>query len=274
MSETVASNVAPSLSISIVCYHPDLALLKKTLDSVYAAVIAGNASATLSLVDNGNQQSALASLLNESRWQPNATLISNPVNVGFGAANNQVILMSTTDYHLVLNPDVEVEVDALAVGLHYLKTHPDVVAVSPACVNGSGEVERLCKRYPSVLVLLLRGFTPRWVKRIFSPKLAAYECEDLLTPGQPIAVPLISGCFILARTNALKKIQGFDEKYFLYFEDFALSRALSTSGELHHVPSCKIVHHGGYAARKGLRHILLFLRSAVSFFQQHGWKIW
>jgi len=87
-----------------------------------------------------------------------------------------------------------------------------------------------------------------------------------------VGIPLISGCFILCRASALTKVSGFDSSYFLYFEDFDLSLRLRTIGELAFLPSVKITHEGGFAARKGIYHILIFARSAFRFFNKFGWK--
>jgi GT2 family glycosyltransferase len=58
----------------------------------------------------------------------------------------------------------------------------------------------------------------------------------------------------------------------LNFEDFDLSLRLGQHGKLAFLPSMRIVHAGGHAARKGLRHITLFIRSGFRFFKQWGWR--
>ena len=78
---------------------------------------------------------------------------------------------------------------------------------------------------------------------------------------------------MLCRTSALQSAGGFNERFFLYFEDFALSRELGKQGALHHVPTVRIIHHGGGASRKGLKHIRYFAASALRFYQQYGWKL-
>ena len=85
-------------------------------------------------------------------------------------------------------------------------------------------------------------------------------------------IMLASGCFMLVRTRALLAAGGFDDAYFLYFEDFDLSLRLGGQGRLIFNPAMRIVHHGGYAARKGMQHVKYFLRSGVMFFNQHGWR--
>jgi GT2 family glycosyltransferase len=77
---------------------------------------------------------------------------------------------------------------------------------------------------------------------------------------------------MLCRTAALKAVSGFDEGYFLYFEDFDLSLRIAKIGELAYVPAMRIKHAGGHAARKGRAHIGMFVRSAMRFFNTHGWR--
>jgi GT2 family glycosyltransferase len=228
----------------------------------------------LTLIDNGNDSAELQVLLRQSGLFACSSLVSNPHNTGFAAANNQAIHNTHSTFHLVLNPDVELDSTALLNGLRYLQQHENVVALSPACTNGAGTIEYLCKRYPTVFDLLLRGFAPVVLRRLFDSRLARYEYRELAQQQVATAVELISGCFMLCRTAALQQVGGFDERYFLYFEDFVLSLALGRIGELHHVPQCRITHHGGGAARKGWQHIRLFVCSGWRFFNSHGWRWW
>jgi len=70
---------------------------------------------------------------------------------------------------------------------------------------------------------------------------------------------------MLCRTEILKKVGGFSEKYFLYFEDFDLSKKISKISDITYLPSVFIIHLGGKAAKKGLKHTYFFLVSAIKF---------
>jgi len=192
-------------------------------------------------------------------------------NVGYGTAHNQAISRADSDYHLILNPDVELAEDALFTGLLFLQRQRDVAMVSPRATNASGEVQYLCKRYPSVLVLTLRAFAPEFMKRWFREYLYNYEIRDNCSDADEADVPLVSGCCMYARTEALQQVDGFCNRFFMYFEDFDLSMRLLPVGRLVYLPSMHIVHHGGYSARKGVRHISMFVRSGWTFFRRHGW---
>jgi hypothetical protein len=124
-----------------------------------------------------------------------------------------------------------------------------------------------------VLDLLLRGFAPYWLRRHFGARLDYYEMRDLINERDLVwDPPIVSGCFMLFRTEVLKRLGGFDPRFFLYFEDFDLSLRAGEVARIAYVPSVRIVHHGGGAARKGLRHVRMFVVSAVRFFNKQGWR--
>jgi GT2 family glycosyltransferase len=193
-------------------------------------------------------------------------------NRGFGAGHNAALSGLESDVHLILNPDVETGEDALQIGLARLRDERDLVLLSPRVCAEDGRQEYLCKRYPSVLVLLLRAFAPQFVQNWFRRRLDHYQMTDVCSGECPAEVPLASGCFMLAPTCALQGVGGFNERYFLYFEDFDLSIRLRGEGRLLFEPAMQIVHHGGYAARKGFRHVGYFIRSGIRFFNDHGWR--
>ena len=78
---------------------------------------------------------------------------------------------------------------------------------------------------------------------------------------------------MLVRTPLLRKLGGFDPRFFMYFEDYDLSLRIGREAKVAYDPRARIVHHGGAAARKGWRHVGWFIASACRFFTRHGWKI-
>ncbi len=176
-------------------------------------------------------------------------------------------------YHLILNPDAILDPTALSEAIRFLEANADVGLLAPDVHGSAGERQYLCRRYPSVLVLLLRGFAPGWVKRRFSGLLERYELRDRMDAEIVRDVPIASGCFMFARRAALSAIGGFSPAYFLYFEDYDLSMRIRRSSDIAYVSRVRIVHHGGDAAKKGGPHVRLFLASGLRFFRTHGWKI-
>lgn len=193
-------------------------------------------------------------------------------NLGYGRAHNLCIYQGS-DFHLILNPDVYLEPDALLIGINYLQTHPGTGMVTPHGINNNGQPLFLSKRYPTVLDFLLRGFAPVPLRQLFSARLARYEMHDVYKGDAPFdGIEIASGCCMLFNTSALQKIKGFCEDYFLYFEDFDLSVRLQDVAQISYVPQMKIIHEGGHAARKGWWHIRQFSVSGFRFFSQHGWR--
>jgi GT2 family glycosyltransferase len=172
----------------------------------------------------------------------------------------------------VLNPDVELAEEALSAALHYFEEHDDVGVIVPAMYRRDGTREYACKRYPTVLDLALRGFAPGPVRRLFAARLERYEMRDAIDSTVVSPIPVMSGSFMLLRRKAIESTGGFDPDYFLYFEDFDWSVRLNRVTRSAYVPTVRVVHHGGGAARKGWRHIAHFTRSGARFFNKNGWK--
>ncbi|MFO1372870.1 MAG: glycosyltransferase family 2 protein [Candidatus Competibacteraceae bacterium] len=270
------------LGITIVTYAPDLLVLAKTLSRLGRALAHARqrnllAEAWLILVDNGPGsawRNQLRTVLEAAALPATTELLSGHGNIGYGAGHNLALDRHDLEFHLILNPDVLLEENALSEGLAFLVAHPEAGLLVPAVWDADGQRQYLCKAYPTVLDLALRGFAPAWLKRLFRARLERYELRDWVGETVCWDPPLASGCFMLARRALLVRAGGFHRDYFLYFEDYDLSLRLAEHARLVFVPAVRIVHLGGHAARKGLHHIHLFLCSAISFFNRHGWRWW
>lgn len=274
-SETPAA--APNLlSVSLVSYRSDLARLEQTLACLNAAAVhlmatRGVGATPLWIVDNCGHFASTP--LPGSTHAIVPRLISGHGNVGFGRGHNLALAEVASRYHLILNPDVEFEPAALAEGLAFLEAHPEVALIVPDVRDAAGARAFLCRNLPSVLDLFLRGFAPRPIRHLFARRLARYELRHAYPRTTPLFdPPVVSGCFMLFRTEVLRRLGGFDPRYFLYFEDYDLARRTHRHGRIALVPHVRIVHHGGGAARKGWRHIRLFAHSAWVYFRTHGWR--
>jgi GT2 family glycosyltransferase len=267
-----------SLSVSVVVYRPDLALLTRTLSSLEAACDALRLTnpafpVTLYLVDNGELPDISAELgaLN-SRGIP-SVVFSGHGNVGYGRGHNLAIERSESRYHLVLNPDIDLDGDALVNALDFFARHPEAGLLSPRIGDDEGRLQYLCRRYPTLLDLFIRGFMPGSIRRLFSRRLSRYEMRDVINDRDIVwDPPIVSGCFMLFRTDLLKALAGFDPRYFLYFEDYDLSLRTHERARVVYSPAVRVLHHGGGAARKGRAHIRMFSASAFKFFNRFGWK--
>jgi GT2 family glycosyltransferase len=265
----------------MVTYNSSFDLLCQTIDSLHRALCHAREQGAsihmqLLVVDNSTDATYQARVRNliyadaEEKFD-SVEFLHPDSNIGYGAAHNMALARMDSDFHLILNPDVEMAEDALLKGTEYLARHADVAMISPHATNAIGQTQYLCKRYPSVLVFALRAFAPGFMREWFRSYLYSYEMRENCGERATADVPLVSGCCMYARTGALRQVAGFSDRFFMYFEDFDLSLRLHRVGRLIYVPQMHIVHHGGYSARKGWRHISMFTRSGWKFFQRHGW---
>ena len=272
----------PTLTVSIVTYRPDLSLFDATLRKLSASFAMAREAGLLRavnlvLIDNTGDRAVADAVvrMGAAHFESSAVTMNylhGHANIGYGTAHNLVMHGGNTHFHLVLNPDVEVAEESLSAALHFLEENEHIGVLVPATTGHDGAREFTCKRYPCVLDLALRGFAPVFLQRLFRKRLDHYEMRDVIDDAVVSPVPIMSGSFMLVRRKAIESTGGFDPNFFLYFEDFDWSVRLNRVTQSAYVPSVRVVHHGGRAARKGLRHIAYFTRSGVRFFNKHGWK--
>lgn len=269
-----------SLDVSMVLYHPEAAVLQDAVRSVAEAADALRAArpgsdVRLRLVDNAAvpDRAALERLLAAVGPGLPLEILAGHGNVGYGAGHNRAIRSGRGDFHLVLNHDVRLDRTALVAAFDFLDAHPAVVLLSPRVRNPAGGREYICKRTPTLLDLALRGFAPAAVRARFARRLARYEMRDATGDRPAFGLEHAGGAFMLFRRPVLEALGGFDERFFLYFEDFDLSRRAARLGTVAYAPSVGMVHLGGGAARKGWLHRRLFVASAARFFAKHGWRV-
>ncbi|HGL5382539.1 glycosyltransferase family 2 protein [Burkholderia orbicola] len=280
-SQRASFSPGKDLSISIVTFRPDVSLLAQTLSSVEAACeplrrSRGEMVIDTCLVDNGGEVATLTTIRDRvSGTGVDCKMLTGHGNVGYGRGHNLAIEAVESSYHLILNPDIDIDPDALVCALDFLDMHPEVGLLTPWIGDDTGGQQYLCRRYPAVLDLLVRGFLPARFRAAFAKRLARYEMRDVINDRDVVwDPPIVSGCFMLFRTEVLKKLGGFDPRYFLYFEDYDLSLRTHEIARVAYVPSVRVIHHGGGASRKGFAHIRMFAASAFKFYNRFGWRLW
>ena len=270
------------LSISVVCYNSPLNQLQSLIHSLETSIIYLRRHYELPVVpvfiiDNSNDLKVSSELYSHQKQrledlELKLCRIAGHGNIGYGRAHNLILQMIDSDFHLILNPDVTFEEDTLFLALTRMIENQEIKALSPNATDCDGNKQYLCKRYPSVLTLLIRGLGLTTLKNFFSERLHFYEMRDLPEDKPTEREMLLSGCFLLVETRTLKLVNGFDERYFLYFEDFDLSIRISKVGKLIYAPEVRITHSGGNASSKGFWHVRRFLISGIRFFNTHGWS--
>lgn len=274
------------LSVGIVTYHSRPRILRLLLESLLQAIESSQSDTpsgafvivyVVSNDDDGHHIDTVSEIVDEcAENAPEGVsfeIIQGHGNVGYGAGQNLALERSDADYHMVLNPDVVLDKLAVVESIRFLEEHAEVAMIVPQGYDRAGDYACLAKRNPTLLVLLLRALSVRASEGFFGRRVGHYIYSDRLPSERPQRIEHASGCFMCCRTAMLRDIGGFDERYFLYFEDYDLSRRISQIGDVYELPQVKISHHGGLTVNRGWRRIGHFSRSAFVFFQQYGWRI-
>lgn len=268
------------VSASVVLYKPDLPTAERTLLALQeAGRIAKQQYALqldLVLVDNSDDSAVHSSVtdwLEGFRAKvPDWTLhlLRSPGNIGYGRGNNLVIEGARSDYHLVVNPDLFVASDALQEALRFLEDHPETGLLTPAVFGEDGERHYLCKRNPTLLIMFLRSFSPKWLRSWFRPTLAEFEMLDCDYNKPIFDVEYPTGACMFFRTSVLRQIQGFDPDYFLHYEDADIGRRALRVAQVVYVPTVRVVHQWARETHRSWTSRLVTVRSGLLYWRKWG----
>lgn len=251
-----------AVSCCIVCYHDRPEQVERLLTSLTTA----RPDMLVYLVDN-SRTDALRGLAARFR----AHYRHQPDNPGYARAHNWALGMAAAAghaYHFVLNPDVQIPLDAIGKLLAYMEQHPDVGMVAPRVLYPDGRLQPLCKLLPHPGELLVRRFFPLLHRS--SGRLARYELHGT-GYSRVMDVPALSGCFLLMRVDTVARAGLFDERFFLYFEDVDLSRRVGRIARTVFVPHVSIVHDYARGSYREWRLFWHHLVSAARYFNKWGW---
>lgn len=256
-----------NLSVSIVLFHNK----KEQVERAICSVLNTNLKVRLFLVDNSTSDD-LKSLSNIDNRR--IEYIFNNSNLGFGGAHNIAIRKSieeNTPYHLVLNPDVYFEKGVLEELYNFMENNPDVGLVMPKVLYPDGKLQYLCKLLPTPIDLFGRRFLNFGPFRKFIEK--RNEIYELRFTGynKIMEVPYLSGCCMFLRTNILKKVGLFDERFFMYLEDTDLTRRIHKVSKTIYYPYVHIYHEYGKGSYKNLKLLKYHIDSAIKYFNKWGW---
>jgi GT2 family glycosyltransferase len=250
-----------SISCSVVSYHNPPEEIADVLRSV-----AATPGVTLTLIDNSRDDS-----LSAVARRFGVRYIHRPENPGFGAAHNIAIedaLASGATYHIVVNPDVSFGPDVIPTMRAYMESHSDIGLLMPDIRYPDGSRQHLCKLLPHPGDLLLRRFFPLLYR--LSGRLDAYEMRDG-GYDRTMEVPALSGCFMFLRTSVLRRVGGFDQRYFMYLEDVDLSRRVGSVARTVFFPAVSITHAYQKGSYKSSVLLSRHIRSAIRYFNKWGW---
>ena len=269
----------PKLAISIVLYGPDRPLLATVVDALVKACenlsTVSYWTCALDLVNNKPDEAhrdEIAQIAHAaSTVHFTAELVEAGVNGGYGAGNNVSIRRHlNADYHLVLNPDVVVEPDALSHALAYLAANPGVGLLTPQVKSFDNKRQYLCKQHPTLLDMLIRSASSPRLNQLFAQRNLRYEMRDRDYDSVIRPVPYPTGCFMLFRRSVLDRIGGFDEGYFLHYEDADMGRQVSRFSETAYVPSVAVLHKWSRDSHKSWPMRWITIKSGLRYWRKWG----
>ena len=199
---------------------------------------------------------------------PEVELHASASNLGFAAATNLGIRSSEAPYVLALNPDTRVTDGALDTVLGVLESHQDVGVAGPGLVREDGSPDHAAKRSFPTPLSALGHFTGIGRRPGAPAELAAYTAPRV----ESGPVDAVNGAFMLMRREALERVGGFDEEYWMYMEDLDLSYRLAEAGWVTWFePAATVVHVKGASAgrHRSLRLNLAFHDGMRRFYREH-----
>ena len=258
----MTQNKKYNITVSLVLYNTGMEEAKRAI----ASLLSTDLNIKIFLVDNSTDDSRRVLAGIDSRIE----YIFTGKNLGYGKANNLVInnVLSETEYHLVMNPDVYFEADTLDKIYAFMQENKDIGLTMPRVYHYDGTEQRLCKLLPTPKELIIRRFIPDGnykdkISRIYNMWDADYESL--------MDVPFLSGSFMFMRASVLAEVGGFDERFFLYCEDLDLCRRIGEVSRTVYFPGAKIYHGYQKASYLNTKLMLIHSLSAIKYFNKWGW---
>ncbi len=254
--------MSEKVNLSIVLYQNDFKEIQSLIDLILKITVPFK----LYLIDNSPSDG-----LRVLKTDPRIEYIFNNGNLGYGAGHNIAIKESIekkVPFHLVLNPDVKFEQQVIEKLLAYSQSDKSIGNVLPKVYYENGDLQRIVKLLPTPFDVVGRRFfgKRKWaIRRNDLYELKRFDYKTALN------APCLSGCFMLLRTEALEKVGLFDEKFFMYFEDFDLNRRIHRHYKTMFYPEVSITH--GYRRESTENRFLLKkqIESAIYYFNKWGW---
>lgn len=245
------------ISATIVLFKEDIKLLRRTVESFLNIAL----KKKLFLIDNSP-----SNVLFKEFIDPEIEYVLMNENLGFGKGHNVVLdkIKNTSDFHLILNPDVEFDAHVISKMIDEIAKDENVAMIAPKVTFPDGAFQYTCRKYPNPLEMISRR------AKIFKKynQKRVYKDIDLSKPFYP---DFIHGCFMLFKTDDFVSINGFDERYFLYMEDVDICRKIDEIGKKKlYYPNVQITHILKKESSKNIRLFFTHLNSSIKYFKKWG----
>lgn len=180
-------------------------------------------------------------------------LIKNTSAKGFGENHNAAFYLATGKFFCVLNPDIRLTEDPFPILIKYMQ-ECQAGLIAPRVVNNDRVQEDSARNFPSPSEIM---------QKLFGGKSAFH-----IDTAGPITSPdWVAGMFMLFPHEVFQKIGGFDERYFLYYEDVDLCARLTLANyRIFLCSTVSVVHDARRSSHKNLRYMRLHLTSMLRFF--------
>ncbi|MGE0723696.1 MAG: glycosyltransferase family 2 protein [Alphaproteobacteria bacterium] len=258
--------MVPSLDIVIVNWNSG-DQLRDCLRSIAAADRDAIALGRVVVVDNGSVDGSAERI--DDIGLP-TTLLQNGANLGFGAACNRAAAMCRSDYLLLLNPDTRIDPDTLARSVGHLADHPEIGILGVRLVDEARRTQRSCARFP-----LVRHFVSKvlGLDRVAPAVFHGHLMLEWPHDGSRV-VDQVMGAYFLMTRRLFERLDGFDERFFLYFEDVDFAwRARAIGRPCYFLADVAAYHRaGGTSDQVKPERIFYCLRSRIIYARKHwGW---
>jgi GT2 family glycosyltransferase len=219
------------------------------------------------VVDQASDPRRLADLQGK---HPAVRFLPTARNEGFAAGVNAAARASSAPFILLLNPDAVVESPVMAELERWLTDHPETGVVGPRVLNEDGSIQASARRFPGVSTAF--GGRSTWMTARFPGNWLSRRNLPARDAVGPVEVDWVAGSCLMTRRQLFEALGGFDESFFLYWEDADYCcRAASLGWRTVYLPTVAVRHAGGRsAARDPVPAIRAFHESAFRFHVKHA----
>ena len=242
------------ISISVVS-HAQLHLIHLLLEDIKQYCVADRLEIILTL----NLTEELP--FNVQDYPFRVKVLINAIQKGFAANHNAAFEQAQGEFFCVINPDIRLNGDPFP-ALEQCLLEQGVGVAAPLIFNEKGKVEDSARKFPTPFSLLGKALCIR-------------RKMDYLIGDQSFYPDWVGGMFMLFRSDVFKEMEGFDARYFLYYEDVDLCARLALRGYRALIcPQISVVHEAQRTSHRNLQYLGWHLSSAARFFMSRAfWAI-
>lgn len=216
----------PSISVIIISYNSEN-FIEKCLSSLLKNL---PLKSEVIVLDNASSDSTVEKL---TKFIPQIKLIKSSKNLGFATGCNKATQEAKGEYLFFLNPDTEINTPVLEELVEFYGSHPNAGIVAPKLIMPDGKTQPSAKKLPTIW-----GAFKEYILGIKN-SYSQYVPEG----DNPQAVEMVYGAAILIKKDLFERLKGFDEKFFLYYEDADLCKRVAEIGKkVYYCPQVSVTH--------------------------------